>query len=397
MIEVLSDLQERGVPVSRGGFGPDTAGRGRWRWGGPPTTHMLPVSVREVVLQRVGRLSQFGRGLLSLAAVVGRHFDSPLLQTASGQRADTVRQAVDEWLTRRLVEARPHLSVQSWPLDLGLTSSNPCYDFTHDKMRVVVYAALVDDRRRTLHRRVAEALEDPRGVPTGQLPALLAYHWDQADEPGKAAEYYSRAGDHARLVYAHREALDHYRRALVIFKELGRYGLAARTWMRLGLTCHNALDSEKACRACDEGFALQQRIDALQSEPTSSLAYVSGLSRVLRARWVKPATLDLALIQDSDTGVLLAHLFSRLVDLGPALNVVPDVAYAWNCLWVGVGSFSTCAMMCAGAMGGRSLSAISSMPGSAFWIPRIGRQRPGFCRTCGEHGVLAENSIRPFG
>jgi hypothetical protein len=91
-----------------------------------------------------------------------------------------------------------------------------------------------------LHRRVAEALEQ---VPVdAERAGLLAYHWEQASEPARAVDYLLRAGDHARLLYAAQEASDYYRRALAILEQQGDYARAAHTWMKLGLTCHNAFD-----------------------------------------------------------------------------------------------------------------------------------------------------------
>jgi predicted ATPase len=102
-----------------------------------------------------------------------------------------------------------------------------------------------------LHRRVAEALEQGYGAMAEDRDQLLAHHWDQAAQPHKAAAYHLRAGEQARLVYAHREAVDHYQQALAALKEQGAQERVARTLMKLGLTYHNALEFRRARQAYD--------------------------------------------------------------------------------------------------------------------------------------------------
>ncbi len=310
LVETVNDLQEQGV--LRGEEGE------HWQWSGPPAAKVLPACVWDVVLQRVGRLSEPAQRLLTLAAVIGRQFNGPLLQAAAGQDVDAVDESLDEWLTRRLVRQYPASSIQQ-------TVSSLQYDFNHDKIRTAVYHAAGEVRRRMLHRRVGEALEQLFPGQTAEQVGLLAHHWEQAGEPEKAGGYLLRAGDRARLLYAHEEAIDYYRRALAYLKEQGQHEQAARTLMKLGLTYHNAFDFRQARRAYDEGFALWQRAGATQSVIPSSPA-----PHPLRVRWLEPTTLDPAMAPDAHTDCLMTHLFSGLVELTSEMDIVPDVAQTWE-------------------------------------------------------------------
>ncbi len=319
LTEVVSDMQEEGV-LRRGD---DT--ESRWQWTGPPRSEILPVGVRDVVMQRVGRLSRAAQRLLSLAAVVGRQFDAPLLRIAAGRDADAVAEAIDEWLTRRLVQPRPTSSLQPPFSILHSPSSILQYDLSHDKIRAVIYDAIDDTRRRSLHQRVAEALEQRPDEQISDQVGLLAHHWEEAGAPGKAVAYHLHAGDQARLVYAHQEAVDHYKRALVTLKEQGMYQQAARTLMKLGLTYHHAFDFRQAHQAYDQAFSLWQRVGEVPPGPPPPPA-----PHALRARWLEPTTLDPTMSPDSHTDSLLTNIFSGLVALSPELDVVPDVARAWE-------------------------------------------------------------------
>ncbi len=86
------------------------------------------------------------------------------------------------------------------------------YWFKHGLVQETTYEALLRNDRKRLHRFVAESLE--RTVDANVFASLLAQHWDEAGEMGRAFTYYVRAGDQAARVYANTEALMAYQRAL---------------------------------------------------------------------------------------------------------------------------------------------------------------------------------------
>jgi ABC-type oligopeptide transport system substrate-binding subunit/tetratricopeptide (TPR) repeat protein len=303
LVETVYALQEQGALTQAAG--------GRARWQGPPGGRLLPTSVQDVILQRVGRMSRPARRLLTLAAVMGRHFDAALLGAAARRDADSVTASLEEWLARHLVQPEP--------------GERGRYDFSHDKIRTVVYQAAGAEERRGLHRRVGETLEQAAGPDAGAQAGLLAYHWEQAGEPGKAVPYLLQAGDQARLLYAREEAEGYYRRALAHLEAADESEQAARALMKLGLTYHNAFDFAQAREAYDQAFARWP-----QADPGADPAPPALAPRPLRVRWIEPTTLDPALAPDAHTDCLIAHLFSGLVELTPEMDVIPDVARAWE-------------------------------------------------------------------
>ncbi len=327
LVETISDLQEQGALVAarmtRDDLPPSSKAileDGRWVWTGSPSTETLPVSVQDIILQRVGRLSEPAQRLLTLAAVVGQAFDRAILCAAAGRDADKVEKALDEWLTRRLIQSRPvpHFRPPS-PI--------PQYDFSHDKIRAVVYHAARRAKRQRLHRRVGQALERVFSDRVDAYVGLLAFHWEQAQELERATTYLLRAGDQARQVYAHQEAAGYYRRALAILERQGGAGRerAARTLIKLGQVYHGAFDFCQARQAYVQGLDLWQRASG-----TRSLDVPSPVSHPLRLRWLEPTTLDPALSPDSHTSSVLTQIFSGLLRLSPEMDILPDVAHAWD-------------------------------------------------------------------
>lgn len=156
---------------------------------------------------------------------------------------------------------------------------------------------------------------------SAEQAGLLAYHWEQAAELARAVDWLLRAGDHARLLYADQEAIAYYRRALAGLETLGDAERAARTWMKLGLTYHNAFDFHQAREAYAAGCARWQQLPS-EAPPSPE--------RTLRVHWEEPRTLDPIRAPDAHTSDLIAQLFSGLVELNAEMAVTPDGAEDWE-------------------------------------------------------------------
>jgi len=202
------------------------------------------------------------------------------------------------------------------------------YIFKHHLTQEAAYNGLLKKKRRVYHRQVAEALEQLFPERVEEQVGLLAHHWERAEEPEKAIEYLSRAGDQARLAYSHQEAIDYYERALALLKEQQEYERAARTLMKLGLTYHNAFDFQQARQVYEEGFALWQR--AGEMEPAVRPLPAPHALRV--GMIYDPQNLDPAMSGHVASGAVIDQLFSGLVEQSPEMEVVPEVARSWEVL-----------------------------------------------------------------
>ena len=167
----------------------------------------LPGGVRDLLHGRLGTVGETGVQLLNAAAVIGRSFDFDTVREASGRSEEEAVAALEELTDKGLVE-----EVQ------GVGERFPAYDFGHEKLRALVYEETSLARRRLLHRRVAEALvrRARRRREMGPLAGQIAHHYRSAGRDAEAAEYFELAGQHARALYANREALGHFRAALAL-------------------------------------------------------------------------------------------------------------------------------------------------------------------------------------
>ena len=215
----------------------------------------MPGGVRDLLHSRLAQLSETARQLLQAAAVIGRAFDYEVLRSASGRSEEEGVAGMEELAARGLIrEFRAPAGAAEGELQ------RPLFDFSHDKLRLLVYEEISLARRRLLHRRAAEVL---LSRPRAEIPAVsaqIAHHYRQAGNAEAAAEYYLRAGRYARALFANTEALAHFGQALAL-------GHPDRAWLNEAVGDLQVLQGEyNAARASYE------TAQALNSDQRSGLA-----------------------------------------------------------------------------------------------------------------------------
>ncbi len=159
----------------------------------------------------------------------------------------------------------------------------PEYRFRHGLVQEVAYGSLLEPARRSLHRRIGEALETLYGEGNDSVYGPLARHFAEADEPERAARYLIAAGDAARAVYADHEAVEHYRRARDFLRRLNDPERERDTLFKIALVRHLAFDYVRAGQAYDAAFdcitAARERAPALARRARA----LARAARLLRA------------------------------------------------------------------------------------------------------------------
>ena len=130
----------------------------------------------------------------------------------------------------------------------------PEYSFRHGLVQEVAYASLVEAKRRKLHKKVGEAIEELHSDSREDVYDVLARHFSEADVPEKAADYLLLAGDAARALYADKVAVEHYSQARAFLARLGDEARARDTLFKIALARHLAFDFAGAEDAFDEAF-----------------------------------------------------------------------------------------------------------------------------------------------
>jgi tetratricopeptide (TPR) repeat protein len=167
----------------------------------------LPRGVDQVIARRLEHLSPASREMLSLAAVIGRDFDSALLARVADAPNDELLGQMEGAVAARIVEPSP--------------TRDRTMRFSHDLIRQALHAALPAAERCRVHAAVGRELERLHGTSTHQVVDQLAYHFSEAlpaGDPAKAVEYLTLAGATASELGAGPEAVTYYSRAAEIAK-----------------------------------------------------------------------------------------------------------------------------------------------------------------------------------
>jgi DNA-binding SARP family transcriptional activator len=161
VVETLRALIEQGV------FYAESSSGWQLRTERLPEPTGLPMSdvVLRVIRGRVRRLSRAAQEVLTVAAVIEHDIDESLLARLVDPSV-TLDLALDEVLRAAVLdETAPGL-----------------YQFSHIKVREIIYADTSAPRRRFLHRRTAEMLAERAGDTRLADVSKLAYHYTQARE-----------------------------------------------------------------------------------------------------------------------------------------------------------------------------------------------------------------------
>lgn len=152
--------------------------------------------LEDVLWARVSRLGPSQRLLVELSSLAGRPMSVSLLGEAAGLPARAILDDGAALCASRLL--RP-------------ANDADAFEPYHDRVRELVTARLDDASRRSLHRRLADALESPG---RDADPALLMRHLAGAGDEARAAVFAERAAAAAAAALAFEEAAELYGAAL---------------------------------------------------------------------------------------------------------------------------------------------------------------------------------------
>ena len=234
------------------------------RWVGWATEQLdLPDSIRDALSLRYERLSENAQEVVAIAAVIAVHVSHRLLERLAGLSSEALLRAIDELRRDRVIEE----------VELA---DGPAYVFTHPMMQDMLYSELSRARSRSLHAKIADAMDAMYGDAGMQHAEEIAVHYARADDLTQAPQairYLTAAGRNALERGAGREAAEALGAALTIVERgadqtaleevlallgrarhrLGDYSAATTLWTR-------ALEIAIARGAQDRVAVLERRL-----------------------------------------------------------------------------------------------------------------------------------------
>jgi class 3 adenylate cyclase len=246
----------------------------------------IPQGVRQVVGQRLSALSEECNRILSIASVIGREFELPVLAAVSELPEDGFLELLDRAQDARIIGE--------------LAGAAGTYRFSHALVRETLYEEIRTNRRLRLHRRIAEVIETLYAARLEPHLGQLAYHFCEAASGGdldKAIEYSLRAAERDAATHAHEEAAGHYERAISALEaaesadeprlcelllSLGEAQLRSGTLPRFRQTFRRAMELARELRSPEQFARAAQSLETSLPIPgTINEEHVAALEEAL--------------------------------------------------------------------------------------------------------------------
>ena len=157
-------------------------------------------AIDRIVASRIGRLSDAAQTVAEIAAVCGHGCNIDVIRDVAGYPAAEILRGFDELLDRRLVR------------EAGARDQFD-FVFTHNLIRMSIYAQMDDDLRRRRHARIAHVIEQRNVLGFGDVREL-ARHYEFAGQLAAASGWYMRAAREAESLYANDDVVTFASRAL---------------------------------------------------------------------------------------------------------------------------------------------------------------------------------------
>lgn len=232
---------------------------------------ILPEKIYAVIQSRLALLSPEARVVANIASVIGNSFDYSLLNAACAVSEEALVDCLDELLARSIIQEQ----------DTGT------YDFSHDRIRDVVYTEISRTRRRLLHRNVAQSLEAIHVTDIEAISKQLAVHYGSAGLHDRAATYYNRAAEASYRLYAFTDTEFLLEKGLEANRALPRMTPAAQqcemhmqTLLGKVLVVSEGFTSHRSGQAFHKALELCKQLDLTEHFPE----IINGLRRYYHMR-----------------------------------------------------------------------------------------------------------------
>ncbi len=315
--ELLRDMQERGDLVRDDD--------GHWIQGPALNWNALPARAEGVIEERINRLHDELRDILTIASVEGETFTAQVIgrmqEIAERDLLKTLSQELDR--QHRLVSEESNERV-------GRTRISR-FRFRHQMFQKYFYDNLGESERELLHEDVAAALEELYGDKTDEIAVQLARHYKQAHLDEKAAAYFLQAGLHAISVHAHREAIALAERGLVCIERVNDHTAHVELVLELNLLLGDAQHHVGMFGESMDTFLKTAELAAELGSPDALARAALGYDEprwrcnLLEPTAVKLLNQALELLDEGDSALrvdLVAHLARAKLGSEPVENLM---------------------------------------------------------------------------
>ncbi len=248
----------------------------------PPSEIQVPDTIQGIIAARMDRLQENLKRILQVASVIGRDFAFRILQAISGMQEELKSHLRNLQGLEFIYEKRLFPELE--------------YIFKHALIQEVAYNSLLLKRRREIHERIGQAIEEIYAERLEEFYEMLAYHFERAGVPEKAVKYLQLAGERATRLSAHEEAIAHLNRGVELLQTLpesrarDEQELALQLALNPPLIATRGWGAPEVDRACTRALELCRKM----GEPPQMFTVLQMLRIYYMTRAEHRIALDLA-------------------------------------------------------------------------------------------------------
>jgi len=206
IVELLMDLKEKGL-IRRDE-------EGTWHQTEEIDVQALPAKVDSIVEERVRRLNDRERGILTCAAVEGENFTAQVISRIESINERDLVDILEDDLGKR------HRLVEERGFEVTDGKEAYLYRFSHCTFQKRLYDDLGPVRKRILHKKIGECLEELYKERLSEAAPRLVRHYEAVEDYEKALEYALMAAGAQRRQLAFQTTIDWDEKALAFLDKL---------------------------------------------------------------------------------------------------------------------------------------------------------------------------------
>jgi hypothetical protein len=167
----------------------------------------VPASIAVVLRDRLSQLSALARKLAGWLAVINRSMAREMIQRIVDQNPSTFQDGLHELQARQVIKCE-------------IRDGSEQIEFCHGLIAEVILTGLTAAKRRSMHRKIGEALEEEDSL--NRRVQEIAMHYMEGRHGDKALRYASDAAAQCRVEFAHEFAWRCYEYLLTHGKNLSQ-------------------------------------------------------------------------------------------------------------------------------------------------------------------------------
>jgi len=206
IVELLMDLEERGL-IRRDE-------EGTWHQAEEVHVQILPPKVDSIIEERIRRLNDKERGILTCAAVEGENFTAQVICKIENVSEGDLVNILEDDLGKR------HRLVEEQGCEVTDGKEAYLYRFSHCTFQKRLYDDLGPIRKKILHKKISECLEELYKERLAEAAPRLVRHCEAVEDYEKALNYALMAARAQRRQLAYQTTIDWDEKALAFLDKL---------------------------------------------------------------------------------------------------------------------------------------------------------------------------------